>query len=102
MWAAALAVALACAAPALAQADRSVEAAVATAPAKARPKVGLVLSGASPFTLPAIELLRNRGADNGFGAGVYGAPRIVFDGPDRITGRSPAPASDPGGASEAL
>jgi hypothetical protein len=65
-------------------------------------RFGLVLSGASPFTLPAIELLRNRGADNGFGAGVYGAPRIVFDGPDRITGRSPAPASDPGGASEAL
>jgi hypothetical protein len=65
-------------------------------------RFGLVLSGAAPLTLPGIEVLRNRGDGNGFGAGVYGAPSLVFDNPGRITGRAAPPATDPGGVSEPL
>jgi len=65
-------------------------------------RFGLVLSGTLPRTLPAIQLDRNRGAGNAFGAGIYGDPPLVFNGPERIAGRAPAPAADPGGASLAL
>jgi hypothetical protein len=65
-------------------------------------RFGLVLSGTRPRTLPAIELMLNRGTGNRYGAAIYGEPSVVFSNPERIVGSTAAPAADPGGIATAL